>query len=103
VGDEVEWGKERGKIKHSPDCNAKSSNSSPSPNGGRTSDEGSALEKTAFRVLEQLCASAGTADWDEQMLVKRAFKIADAFFKERAWRRKSAQGELPIRGPETAA
>jgi hypothetical protein len=58
------------------------------------------LEKTAFRLFEQLCASGGTADWDEKMLAARSFKLAEAWFRERTMRRKSAQGELPI-GYET--
>ncbi|UCC72019.1 MAG: hypothetical protein JSV86_16875 [Gemmatimonadota bacterium] len=97
VGDEVQWGRARGAVVHVPCVNPPQTSTSTVQPGPRNSDEGpSTVEEAAFSIFEALCRSSGTADWDERMLATRAFKLAEAFFAERARRRKSAQGELPI-------
>jgi hypothetical protein len=89
IGDEVVWGRARGAVVHVT-CAAPASQNHSSQTDSRSSDDGSTgLEKTAFRLFEQLCANPVTGDWDEQMLAGRAFKLAEAFYKERARRRKS--------------
>jgi hypothetical protein len=94
VGDEVQWGRARGAVVHV-GCVQRASSNTPATNG-RVSDASTALEKTAFRLFERLCENAGTADWDAQVLVRRAFTLADAFLTERAKRRATATADLPF-------